>query len=225
MNVYAVISTRSRFFSPVLKLLTETFKDFEVEVKILVNQDSIFEAYSKGFNACDPSGDDVVIFCHDDIELVCTKDEFYKAIGKTLEKKCGIIGPAGTTELGSDAVWWNHDNWKEGKHKGRVLHAKGNDIEKTYYGEFGEVAVLDGLFLAANHTVWRKVGLSKPDYFEGAWDFYDIHYTARATSLGLKNQAVMLDLVHHSIGDTTGRDSWHKNREAFIKNTKLPLTC
>jgi hypothetical protein len=225
MNVYAIISTRHKIVSPVTKQLLAKFKEFDVEVKLLVNQTSIFEAYSKGLKACETKDDDVIIFCHDDIELVCTRTEFYKAMGMTLNRACGIIGPAGTTHLDSEAVWWNHEHWKAGKHRGRVLHAKGEEAEKTYYGEFGRVVVLDGLFLAANVKVWERIGMSKPDYFEGDWDFYDLHYTAKAHSYGYKNQAVMLDLIHHSIGDTTGRESWHKNKAAFIENTNLPLTC
>ena len=226
MNVYAIISTRYKILNFVTKTLISKYKEFGVGVKLLVGQESIFEAYKKGFKACDAKDDDVVIFCHDDIELVCTKAEFYKALGKTLKKSCGIIGPAGTTYLDGEAVWWNHSHWKEGKHRGRVLHAtEEGGAKKSEFGPFGRVTVLDGLFLAANHEVWRRVGLGKPDYFEGDWDFYDLHYTSKANAMGLKNEAVMIDMVHHSVGDVTGRDSWHKNRAAFIKNTKLPLTC
>ena len=60
-------------------------------------------------------------------------------------------------------------------------------------------------------------------YLEGLWDFYDIHYTTSAHTLGYKNYTVPLDIVHYSNGELVGRDSWLKNREAFIANTKLPI--
>jgi len=224
MDVYAVISTRTRLLSPVTKQLLYKFKEFGVEVKLMVGQRSIFEAYEKGVKACDAGPDDVIIMCHDDIEIVCDKTEFYAAMAKTLNKKCGFIGPAGTTRLESDAVWWNHENWRNGKHRGRVLHQKDNgDIEKTFYGDPGRVVVLDGLFLAARKEVLDEVGLSKPDFFEGRWDFYDILYTHTAHKKGYSNYVVTLDMLHHSIGDTTGRDSWHNNRKAFIESTNLPI--
>jgi hypothetical protein len=55
------------------------------------------------------------------------------------------------------------------------------------------------------------------------WDFYDIHYTTTAHHLGFENHTVPVDLIHHSNGELVGRDSWHKNRKAFIANTKLPI--
>ena len=34
-----------------------------------------------------------------------------------------------------------------------------------------------------------------------------------------------ISIIHDSSGELVGRDSWHKNREAFIHNVKLPLSC
>jgi len=67
------------------------------------------------------------------------------------------------------------------------------------------------------------VGLEKPDYFTGDWDFYDIHYTASAFLKGYTNKVIDLNILHNSRGELVGRDSWHLNREAFIANTELPL--
>ena len=63
----------------------------------------------------------------------------------------------------------------------------------------------------------------KPFYFEGDWDFYDIYYTSKAIRKGYRNYVIELDVLHNSKGDLGGRDSWHKNREAFIKKNDLPL--
>ena len=49
-----------------------------------------------------------------------------------------------------------------------------------YYGKPDQVVCMDGLFLAASGKVLREIGLDKPEYFEGDWDFYDIHYTVSA---------------------------------------------
>ena len=37
------------------------------------------------------------------------------------------------------------------------------------------------------------------------------------------DKAVDIKIIHHSLGELVGRDSWHKNREAFISKTELPL--
>ena len=147
------------------------------------------------------------------------------ALSKCKDKDTGIVGPAGTTYLGENAVWWDQEKWSQGHHRGQVKHRanKGEPASATYYGECGQVVALDGLFLAARKEVWEKVGLQKPEYFEGNWDFYDIHYTTKSHSLGYKNYVIPIDMIHLSNGELVGRDSWHKNREAFINNTKLPI--
>ena len=85
------------------------------------------------------------------------------------------------------------------------------------------MAVLDGLFLAAKRRVLDDIKLSKPEYFEGEWDFYDIHYTSQAFLKGYTNKVMDINILHNSIGELVGRDSWHKNREAFIANNQFPI--
>lgn len=230
MKVFSITCTRSSHYGTGASALFHQLSSFGVEVKVLTNQPSIFEAYKKGMEMCAAEPQDIIILCHDDIQLVSNKEEFLASISKCVHKEVGIVGPAGTTYLGLDAVWWNHEHWKMGLHKGEVIHlnpdGEYNQLHTTSYGSrYGQVVVLDGLFLAARKEVWESIGLGKPDYFEGNWDFYDIHYTTQAHLKGYKNYVVNLNLIHQSSGELVGRDSWHKNREAYIKNTELPLTC
>tara|TARA_Y100000034_G_scaffold134189_1_gene201887 strand:+ start:557 stop:1144 length:588 start_codon:yes stop_codon:yes gene_type:complete len=188
----------------------------------LVNSNSIFSAYSKALESLDCSDEDIVIMCHDDIEIVSTEQNFLNTlIQGVMQPQTGFIGPAGTTELTEDAVWWNKIQWQQMKHRGFVFHGKGLDKnpEATFYGQYGQVAVLDGVFQAAQVKTLKKVGLDKPDYLEGDWDYYDIHYTHKAHSMGLKNHAVPILLLHNSVG-SIDRSSWNQNREAFIKKHK-----
>ena len=69
----------------------------------------------------------------------------------------------------------------------------------------------------------QLIDFEKPEYFEGFWDFYDIHYTTQAYLKGFTNKAIKMNILHNSAGELAGRDSWHKNREAFIANTDLPM--
>ena len=39
----------------------------------------------------------------------------------------------------------------------------------------------------------------------------------------INNGILNINILHNSRGELVGRDSWHKNRAAFIENTKLPL--
>jgi hypothetical protein len=224
MKIYALICTRSKDFNPITTHLVKTLKDYGVNVKLLVGQKSIFKAYEKGMKVCNPSDNDIVIMCHDDIEIKQSKEEFIAALGMCLNEKVGIIGPAGTTNLGKNAVWWDHELWRRDYHRGFIWHKKGEKEEGTRFGQYGRVAVLDGVFLAARGYIWNKLQLSMPKEFQGNWDFYDIFYTAQAHLKGFENQAAPIMLTHHSIGDTQGRDSWHINRKAFQSMFRLPIS-
>ena len=192
-----------------------------------VNSSSIFSGYKRAFEQVNPDPNDIIILCHDDLEILNSKESFLEILLKSLTKepKAGFVGVAGTTYLSEDAVWWNQEVWKAGLHSGYVLHGKDVcDAEPTYYGPYKEVVALDGLFLAATAKTIEKIGLDKPDYFEGDWDFYDILYTTSARKKGLINKTIPLFILHNSLGELVGRESWTKNREAYIKNNRLPLT-
>ncbi len=227
MDTYAVICTRSREdISTVAHSLMSYFTSLGVKVLLMCNQGSIFSAYSTAFKKVNPSPKDLFIFCHDDIEIHEPKEDFLDKLKEETESTdVGFVGPAGTTYLGKDAVWWDHNKWKEGKHRGRVFHVHPDTKGPvdTLYGFPGSVVVLDGLFLAARARTIAQIGLEKPEYFEGKWDFYDIHYTSKAFLEGFTNKAIDVKIIHHSLGELAGRDSWHKNREAFISKNELPL--
>ena len=226
MLINAVICTRTtKKVSETTDKLVKYFANCGIKVYLLGNQPSIFEAYKKAYDKINPDRDDVIIFCHDDIEIRDSSEVFIEKIKiLTSLPETGFIGPAGTTHLSENAVWWDQELWKAGKHRGLVFHVDQQGKEyATYYGEPDDVLALDGLFLAAKAKVIENVGLEKPEYFEGEWDFYDIHYTTTAFNKGYINKILPLNIVHHSRGELVGRDSWHKNRAAFIENTELPL--
>lgn len=228
MTLYAAICTRSR------EEITRTTHDLVsflsscgFKIKLLVNQKSIFSAYARAFSSEEYNEEDIWVFCHDDIQILDSSEQFLARLQEELApSNVGFIGPAGTTALGEDAVWWNHDNWKDGLHRGCVYHQENGagEVKKTLYGNPGSVVCLDGLFLAAKSRTIKKVGLDKPDYFTGDWDFYDIYYTTKAFKEGLTNKAVFIKMIHHSLGLLVGRESWHMNKDAFIKNNELPMS-
>lgn len=226
MNIYAYICTRS------IDEMTDTTDELiaylaacEIKSFLLPKADSIFEAYNRAYTTTKPSANDIIIMCHDDIVIRETPETFVKKLKALLEEEdTGFIGPAGTADLGEDAVWWAQERWAQKKHHGKVYHIDPQGKEyQTFYGEPSEVAVLDGLFLATTGKVIEEVGLDKPSYFTGEWDFYDLHYTSKAFLMGYKNKILDINILHNSRGELVGRESWHLNRAAFIKHTKLPL--
>lgn len=225
MNIYAFICTRDKKLTKVTNDLVKFLTSIDIRVNLLVNSSSIFKAYSNALKKINPSDEDIVIMCHDDIEITCKGEDFLRILKEELQNpEVCFVGPAGTRFLGPDAVWWNWENHKMGYHSGLVMHLNEKKLPyPTFYGPYDNVAVLDGLFLAAKAKNLKTVGLEKPQYFEGEWDFYDIHYTTTALKHGMKNRAVPITMIHHSSGQLVGRDSWHKNRQAFINNNTLPI--
>ena len=242
INIYALICTRSKDLSPTAQKLVSYLSRANIKVKLIVGAKSIYSGYSRTVKKINPNPNDIIILCHDDIEIISSPESFKEVlISETLKQDTGFIGVAGTTKLSESGVWWDQRLWKlevniknqqydtyDSPHRGFVLHGK--DIKtsaSTYYGVYGRVVVLDGLFLAATAKTIEKVGLDKPSYFEGEWDFYDIHYTYSAHKQKLKNKTVPIFILHNSLGELAGRDSWHKNRLAFINQnkTKFPIIC
>lgn len=226
MSIHAIICTRSaKDVTPTTDRLFKYLVSCGITVYIMSGAKSIFKAYKTAFDKANLEDDDICIFCHDDVEIRDTPEEFTKK----LEALCslpetGFVGPAGTTYLSPNAVWWDQEVWRAGLHRGKVSHLDQNQREYvTFYGPPDDVVALDGLFLAAKAKVVRDIGLDKPEYFEGEWDFYDIHYTTTAFKNGYTNKVLDINILHNSRGELVGRDSWHKNRLAFIQNTELPI--
>jgi hypothetical protein len=227
MNIYALICTRNKAGTPTRNALTSYLSRLGVQVKLLVGQKSIFEAYTKTVNNIDYSDEDIFIFCHDDIEVLNDPTTFMKElVTKTGDHEVGFVGVAGTQELGMNAVWWDRALLDKKVLRGCVFHGDSRDnMAPSHYGKpLDEVLCMDGLFLACRGNVLRKLDLTKPDQFSGEWDYYDIYYTLQARELGFKNKVIPILLRHESFGDLAGRESWHKNRAVIQKMYKLPLT-
>mgnify|MGYP003675942293 CR=1 FL=1 len=226
MNIYSLTCTRDEAPNETTASLLKYFKRCNIESKLLINKKSIFSAYSKGVECLDANADDIVIFCHDDIEILSDPTIFTTLLKEKLTKDdTGFVGVAGTRVFTESAVWWDLKLWQQGAHSGFAFH--GDDIytmDSSFYGKFGPVVVMDGIFLAATIKTLRKIQLTQPKSFEGGWDFYDIFYTFQTYLKKLKNYTIPIQIRHESRGELAGRDSWHKNRTAFINlfNKKLP---
>lgn len=221
LNIYSLICSRDSNFSETTISLFQYFKEAGVTVKSLVGFNSIFEAYEKGFKSLNANDEDIIIFCHDDIEFKTSPKDFVNILKGYSSTDKGFVGVAGTRRLEDNGVWWN---WNQPDFmSGKVWHGEKNKDRETYFGACGKVVVLDGLFLACRASLLKSVSLKKPDAFIGNWDYYDILYTFQAHLLGFSNQTVPIILRHESPGQP--RETWNLNRLAFIESfkDKLPL--
>jgi len=226
--ITAIICTRADNGTHTRNNLLEFFNSCHIKTQLMINQTSIFNAYTQAIQVSPKENNDFFIFCHDDIEILCSKDSFLDVLNNYLSNpKIGFIGPAGTTHLDRECVWWNQQLWQQGKHKGLVFHGESLlKAQPTYYGPYGKVIVLDGLFLACNGKIINSIKTEKPKEFPGEWDFYDLYYTTQAYLNGYNNYAVPIPILHNSRGELAGRDSWHANRLAYrqLFNKHLPLS-
>ena len=228
-KIHAFICTRNKELTTNTQRYISYLALCGVEVKLLVNQKSIFSGYKKAYTKANPDPEDIIILSHDDIMITMPYPSFTKTLTSSLSATTGFVGVAGTTYLAEDAVWWEHTRWEQGHHSGAVYHTNKAEVEKrvTQYGPPRQVVVLDGLFLAARAKVLEEIGLDKPSYLKGDWDFYDLHYTLSAHRKGYINKTIPLPIIHYSRGELAGRDSWHENRELFSTEYKkeFPIKC
>lgn len=232
MKKYAIICTRTEkekeaqsSFDRLLDYLSRA----KVEPVLMYDQESIFTGYTNGIKKIEETtslvNNDIVIFCHDDIEILNDPVTFNHLLEQHLnDTKVGFVGPAGAAILKENAVWWDKEVWNSGGLRGLVIH--GDYLRKsvpTTFGRYGDTIVLDGLFMAAKYKTIKQLDLKKPDSFVGNWDFYDLWYTWQAYQLSKAkhNKAVPLLICHKSVGmGATGKE-WDESRLAFIKHVGL----
>ena len=218
IKIHSLTCTRDSDLSETTANLLKYFEKCNITSKILINRDSIFNAYTKGIDELDADLDDIIILCHDDIEILSDPNVFTHLLKEKLIKEdTGFIGVAGTRQFAKNGVWWDREEWKAGSHSGYVFHGKDLDsMNATFFGQLGEVVVMDGVFLAATKRTLISIQTTQPRKFVGKWDFYDIFYTFQTFLKGKKNYTIPIQIRHESFGELAGRDSWHKNREAFL---------
>jgi len=65
----------------------------------------MFEGYQTGLDTLNPGREDIVIMCHDDIEILSDRTVFKQILEQTLAKKSvGFVGPAGTTSARRETI-------------------------------------------------------------------------------------------------------------------------
>ena len=103
--IYALICTRSNKISETTDRLVTYLNKVRADVRLLTDKKSIFDAYQSEVDNLIAEPDDIVIMCHDDIEILNDPKEFVKILKKSLsDPKVGIVGAAGTTHLTKSGV-------------------------------------------------------------------------------------------------------------------------
>ena len=167
---------------------------------------SLCEGYNRGFAK---TRGDIVIFCHDDIEII--SPDFRARLMAHLRTN-DVVGVAGTTQLvGAN---WNSAGWPHVH--GCVVH-RGSDGNGFFFHCFGpprssSVEALDGLFIAAKRKVCEAIEFDAA-VFDG-FHFYDLDFSYRAFAAGFRIAVPWDILILHA---SWGRNdaSWQKYAQKF----------
>lgn len=198
----------------------------EDEYKLIeiVGAKSIGEGYSCGLELAQDC--DVLVFTHTDVRMWAGRTLWKQMIVKSLTPGVGFVGVAGSRRLMPHAMWWDSGTiptsppWPATS--GAVAHMQNGYEYMTAFGPYGEVLVLDGVFLACSWTTIKS--LSQMSNSEYGFHFYDIDMTFRAHLKGLTNYTVPLPLFHGSVGEIG--EEWKHSRRLFLERygARLPLT-
>tara|TARA_R110000765_G_scaffold115162_1_gene208066 strand:- start:721 stop:1398 length:678 start_codon:yes stop_codon:yes gene_type:complete len=223
MNKFALIPSRTE--KDINSELVHFFEEAGFVVDCLIEGSSIYEKYDSAIQKHKVLANDIVVMCHDDIEILTKPSAFSELLEASLSiKDVGFVGLAGTKLLKQSAVWWDGIG-KEDHFAGMVAHGTSvSGMNITQYGPYGPVVALDGVFLAAKGKTLNSIQLKKPKTFPANWDFYDIFYTFQTYRKKLMNFTVPIQIRHESPGNP--RDDWNENRNAFVDMfiRELPAT-
>ncbi len=177
---------------------------------------SLAEGYNRGMRR---ARGDVLVFSHDDIEIV--SPDFAARLARVLDEH-GLVGVAGTTRAVT-ASWlgagWPHLCGQIG------MPAAGGGYVVTVYGALARtvrgVQAMDGVWLAARRETAQRLGFDEST-FDG-WHGYDFDFSYRAHLAG-ERCAVACDLLiaHASAGAFQGDWRLYAERALAKHRAHLP---
>ena len=95
MNIYAIICTRDRNeVSDTTDKLLSFLCSAGIKVYLLSAAKSIFSAYHGAFSKINPDKEDILLFCHDDIEIRENPNNFVEKLkNHYLNQRLGLLEP------------------------------------------------------------------------------------------------------------------------------------
>lgn len=187
----------------------ELLRDTPHEVILIPDARSLAEGYNRGIQR---SRGDIVVFSHDDIEIV--NSDFAARLCHRMDS-CDVAGIAGTDRL--DRPAWHAMGWPHVHGLCAFQDNSGAPMTVTVYdlpgGSRRPIQALDGLFLAVNRRVLDSLRFDE-ETFTG-FHLYDLDFTYGAFLKGFcLDVCDDLGIVHASAGNYAGRE-WPLYAAAF----------
>jgi len=230
LSICSRLNKESKSLSSIKDYVNKAPSHIDMRIAVAYDAPSIYQGHTQNLDwtTLDTKleDDDIIVMCHDDIQIMTNHHEFESYLKLCLKPNVGFLGVAGSTYFDMEKIngaWWSSRNF--GATRGFVF--QGNDhvfMAPNYFGPYGQVVVLDGCFIACSYKTLKLMGLHQPSYLSGPWDFYDIHLTFKAHRMGYSNFTVPIIIRHESPGEM--RKDWYKARDEFVKffRNELPVT-
>jgi GT2 family glycosyltransferase len=191
------------------------------------NQHDLFTGYNAGIAK---TSAEILVFVHDDVSLMCNSLAFGRPVQMLLQDQhCGFIGTVGSRLLDRTGTWWGDELPPQQAamvSRGMIFQRGNNEFGMRTYvwpagaADFGQVLVIDGLFLMCHRRTIEKINGFDSAGFKG-FHYYDIDTTFRAHQLGLRNYVAPIPMLHESRGSYG--EEWDKNRKIFVEKHKAAL--
>ncbi|WP_157214620.1 glycosyltransferase [Polaromonas sp. CF318] len=184
--------------------LRERFGDSPYEIIGIHDAKSLCEGYNRGIGK---SRGDILIFCHDDIEIISPS---FSSLVRTHLQTFDVIGCAGTSRL-KDSKWMSSgDPYVHGVLAYPAANAWPSDLfHVSVWGgpeltQVKGIQALDGFFIAANRRVVDSVQFDE-ETFDG-FHGYDTDFTYAAFLHGFEVAVCKDILIAHksTVGDFEG---------------------
>lgn len=185
--------------------------------------DEEFDAFEQYLVDGGHQSDDIVVFLHDDLELIAHEPE--SELNRWVAEGFSLLGLAGSKNVLIKAPSFWGRMTPSGAHSGAsIFHFPRQEpgeppqrdlVYPTFFGVLGEVVLLDGLLIAAPLDVIRGAGWRWDEDFD--FHHYDLASSIRAHEKGLRLRTVFVPVVHWSHGLRHGNAQFFESEAKFLK--------
>ena len=166
---------------------------------------------AEGFNRIlDAGRGEVVVLCHDDIEILSPRLDLRLADALS---QADIVGVAGSDRAGGPAVLWTGHPHVHGW----VSYPRSGEVEVAPLsfrkGLLGGMQTLDGVFMAMSAATASRLRFDDQT-FDG-FHFYDLDFSYRAHVAGLR-LAVSTDILLLHASEGRFEDDWKRYAQRFL---------
>lgn len=205
-----VCSINEKKFASVSKNLGDRLEGEAYEIIGIHDAKSLCEGYNRG---AEESTGSILIFCHDDIEIV--SPDFSKKIRKYLQHY-DMVGVAGTSRLANFNWMLSGQPYIHGVVT--QIAPNTNELVILVFGADQPVSeniqALDGLFIAMKRRVWEEIRFDEKTF--DAFHGYDVDFSFSAYLAGFR-LAICNDIgiIHQSVG--AYGDDWYVYQDRFMR--------